>query len=183
MRNAPIARRRVTKEAALDVVVRSALRHAAHRAGTHVVEMLVAGRAPLAKEELERFSLRKLWFAAETTELRVVTAFEIFAQAYDRCVVQRLAQCALGIVRNVRQHRDFMLALDEETCDLGQRSTHLWRWKVRRAGERPSLGREKGRRRPAAHIVARVDIGTAIVIDANGDEAFVNRRDDAGIGV
>ena len=41
---------------------------------------------------------------------------------------------------------------------------------VRRAGQRGAVGREEGRRRPAAHVVARVDVGAAVVVNANRNE-------------
>jgi hypothetical protein len=43
-------------------------------------------------------------------------------------------------------------------------------------------GQERGRR-PAAEVVALVDVGTAIGVDADGDEAVADERRDLGIRV
>ena len=86
MRDAPVARRRVTEETALDVIVHSAPRHAAHRPRNHRVIALIARKPPLGEQELEYLRLRKLRLVTETAKLLVEVTFKIFEQSRDRCV-------------------------------------------------------------------------------------------------
>jgi len=71
VRYAPVARRRIPEEAALDVVVHAAARHAEHRARNHVVKILLAAQAPLHEQKLQKLRLRKLGRLAESAVLFV----------------------------------------------------------------------------------------------------------------
>ena len=62
-------------------------------------------------------------------------------------------------------------------ADLVEDVAHLVRRDVRHAGHHLAAGREERRRRPAAHVVARVDVGPLVVVDADGDEALVDEPD------
>jgi hypothetical protein len=76
-----------------------------------------------------------------------------------------------------------VVMLGVETGDFLEHVAHLpWR-KVRRAGERRSVRRQECGSRPSAHIVARVDVGTAVVVDPDRHEAAVNRFDNSLIGI
>ena len=78
---------------------------------------------------------------------------------------------------------DFVLLLVVKARDLLERAMHLRRRQVGRTGQRSSVGRQKCRRRPAAHVITRIDVGAPVVVDAYGNEAAVDRFDDARIGV
>ena len=71
----------------------------------------------------------------------------------------------------------------EEALDLAQQSMHRVWWDVRSAVHDLTVLGEDGGRRPAAHVVASVHIGPAIVVDPNRDKSLVDQVDDRIGGV
>ena len=106
-------------------------------------------------------------------------------EAASRCAPLSKGGLAVGGVGGCRRvERQQGRAVDlEELAYALQRLQHLVDRDVGGPADDVSAGGQKGRRRPAAHVVAAVHVGVAVVVHADGDEVLVDDGDDARVGV
>ena len=187
VRDRPVAIGRIAEEPALDVVVGPTRREPVHRVRDDLEEPVVAGRAILAEQKLVHVGLWELRRLAETAVLRIVVRQERRDHGLDhrdrqiRTVGGRVV--ATPAAQFDRALRDLLGVGRIESGDLVERAAHLRRRKVGRAGDGRAVGCEKRGRRPAAHVVARVDVGTFVVVDADRHVLLADRREHGRIGI
>ena len=183
----PVASRRVSEEAALDVVVHAAARHRVERPLQHRRELGRAVTTVLVEQEAQDVHLRELRFAAEAAVLGVVLPADKRADHVDdlRRYVPRLwrARDRLLSAAVVDASLDVVALESPEIRDGDDRAVHRLGVEVRPAVHDLAVGRQERGRGPAAHVVAAVDVGALVVVDADRDVAVVDLADDVGIAV
>ena len=187
MRDAPILRRRVTEEAPFDVVVRATAGHLLERVHGHAPELGVRAQHRLFEQQQDRIGLRKLRRVAEATVFGVVCGLH--------GVEDRVHEARLELAHASRDTRRRTLArLEDSACDVGlvrsvvvrdadQRARHLVRRQVGAAREDVARSGEECGGRPAAHVVALVDVGPDVVVDTHRHVLAVDDVDHAGMRV
>jgi hypothetical protein len=132
------------------------------------------------QREVQRGRMRKLGLDAESAVL-VVERREDRGDdglvVWRRSIVDRSSffrPCSVFSASLVQFHR---------VGDLVEHAGHALDRHERAAGDQRAAGGEERGRGPPAEVVALVDVGTAIGVDADGHETIVDERGDGGIGV
>ena len=187
MGHAPVLRRRVAEEAALDVVVGPAACHLLERVHRHPSQLFVAAQRGLLEEEKDGVCLRELRGAAEAAVLRVVSVLHRAQDFVDQGGVQGAGAASHPRGRSLPRLQDaagdLRLVVAVVARDRHQRAGHLVRRQVGGAGEDVARRCEKRGRRPAAHVVALVDVGANVVVDAHRHVVTIDDVDHARVGV
>ena len=187
VRHAPVLRRGVAEEAALDVVVGAAAGHLLQRVEGHALQRIVGTDHRLLEEQEQRLGLRKLGRAAEAPVLLVIGGANGIEDLVDESgsEVSRAARDARSRALARLQHpaRNLGLAGPVVACDPDQRARHLVGRHICRPGEDVARrGQERGRR-PTTHVVALVDVGPDVVVDSHRHVVAVDEIDHARVRV
>ena len=93
------------------------------------------------------------------------------------------AEPSPSVAHSRLERGDLGLVGVEERLHSREALEHLLRRHVGAAGEYVPARRQERRGRPAAHVVAAIHVGVAVVVHADGDEVLVDRRDDPRVRV
>jgi hypothetical protein len=88
MRHRPLARRRISEESALDVIVHPTVRHTQHRMREHIVSALIPACAVLLQQEIQHLDHRKLRRISKSAVLRIVHLLNPSKDTIDRVFAQ-----------------------------------------------------------------------------------------------
>ncbi len=187
MRHAPVLGGRVAEEPALDVVVHASSGHLLQGVHRHPAQVLVTADLCLLEQQRERIGLRKFRRRPEAAVLGVVRG--------PHGVENRIDLRRVHVAGAARRGRTRALAaLEHLGRDLGpmravvgrdapERAGHLLGWQVRGAREDVARRGEERGRRPAAHVVALVDVRPDVVVDADRHVLVLDHVDDALVRV
>ena len=203
VRDHPVLVDRVAAESAAQLVVDTALGHAAQRERRHVPGLEVrlgraGARLPAPEQPLDGLRVRELRCAAETPVAGIEAARELLAQARERGL-RELAVGARWLRVEIREGRHERLVLraqlgcalpvelgdpEQQVLERRQPVARLLR-KVGSSEERPLIVvcEEHGERPAAAalrehllrHLVDAVDVGTLLAVDFDVDEVLVEK--------
>ena len=170
----------------------------------HVLRVAGAAQHPVGEHEAVHVRLRELGLRAEAAAERVEPPHDLQRHlggdvaGYVRVAVQGLER-QVAVQRDAGepgeggavtvagalalQRDDLGLVGVEERLDAREALQHLVGREVGPAGEDVPAGGEERRRRPAAHVVAAVHVGVAVVVHADGHEVLVDGGDHARVGV
>ena len=183
VRDAPVLGRRVAEETAFDLVIRAAASHPFERMHGHAPQLVVRAHNRLLEQQQDGVGLGKLRRVAEAAVLGIVRRPNRVQDHVDepRLELARTAGHAgrRALARIEDAARDLGLAAAVVVRDAHERVRHLVRRQVRAAGQDVAGRREEGGRRPAAHVVALVDVGPHVIVDADGHELAVDDVDHA----
>jgi hypothetical protein len=142
------------------------------------------------EQQVDGVGVRELGLVAEAAEdgvVRVVRGVQHVAQDLVRELVAIFGRCLLRALAIGDDLGDLLLdrrlVVAIVGADLFEHVAHLVGRDVGHAGHDLAVGRQERGGRPAAHVVAGVDVGALVVIDAHGDEALVDQADDVVVGV
>ena len=212
VRHRPVAARGVPKEPLLDTVAHLSGCHGVERVQDHGEQTIVVAADPGGQQQAERLRLRELGFGPQAAVQRVVQRGHGAADRGGPAASTTTgastrpgaaSASVRGARRRVRRMRRPGLFRDGSGCGGGigcgsgrcagmfgvvlahpceQREEPVGR-QVGGAGQQLAGRREKGDRRPASHVVAPIDVGSAVVVDPHGDEALGDRGDDPRVRV
>ncbi len=188
MRHAPVLRGGVAEEPALDMVVGSTAGHAFERVHGHRAQLRVGSQLRLLEQEQDGVGLRELGGGPKAAVFGVVSVLDRVVDDFvDETVLERARAAGHQRTRALFgfQHAvgDLRLMRVVVAGHPRQRVGHLVGRQVRGAGEQLTGRGQECCRRPAAHVVALVDVGPEVVVDPDGKVLAVDEVDDSLVRV
>ena len=189
LRLRPVCRHRETEKATVDLVVQSSTDQRVQAFLQHDAEEGFVGGAVAMQQQAQHGSRREFGRRAEPAVDRVISTGDAAGDGVNQRGIGFLAGGDAGgvlaalapdVVALLVQLR---LALSVGAADLIEHGEELVGRQVGCAGDVAAVGCQEGRGRPAADVVAGVDVGAMVGVHPDGDEPFVEETGHVRVGV